>query len=111
MTLIACALTQGADIFVMDEPTNGLDYGNQIRLLERINQLAAEGLAFIYTRQPPKTPNSALRFLDEMLIYLCVNSASVSVASLDFGVFGGCHHSPSRPRDGRFEQGGYNEIR
>ena len=53
LTLIARALTQGADIFVMDEPTNGLDYGNQIRLLERINQLAAEGLTFIYTTHHP----------------------------------------------------------
>ena len=28
--------------------------------------------------------------LHEMLIYLSVNSAFVSVASLDFGIFGGC---------------------
>jgi len=53
LTLIARALTQGADIFVMDEPTNGLDYGNQIRLLGRINQLAAEGFTFIYTTHHP----------------------------------------------------------
>ena len=45
-----------------------------------------------FIRQPPKTPKSALRSLDKMLIYLYVNSAFVSVASLDFGVFGGCHH-------------------
>ena len=30
----------------------------------------------------------------EMLIYLCVNSAFGSVASLDFGVFGACHINP-----------------
>ena len=53
LTLIARALAQGADIFVMDEPANGLDYGNQIRLLERINQLAAEGFTFIYTTHHP----------------------------------------------------------
>ena len=53
LTLIARALTQGADIFVMDEPTNGLDYGNQIRLLDRINQLASEGFTFIYTTHHP----------------------------------------------------------
>jgi len=53
LTFIARALTQGADIFVMDEPANGLDYGNQIRLLERINQLSAEGFAFIYTTHHP----------------------------------------------------------
>ena len=53
LTLIARALAQGADIFVMDEPTNGLDYGNQIRLLDRINQLADEGFTFIYTTHHP----------------------------------------------------------
>jgi len=53
LTLIARAMAQGADIFVMDEPTNGLDYGNQIRLLERINQLAEEGFTFIYTTHHP----------------------------------------------------------
>ena len=53
LTLIARAMAQGADIFVMDEPANGLDYGNQIRLLERINQLAAEGFTFIYTTHHP----------------------------------------------------------
>ena len=51
---------------------------------------ALPGLPASYSRQPPKTPNSALRSLDKMLIYLYVNSAFVSVASLDFGVFGGC---------------------
>ncbi|MDR1728221.1 MAG: ABC transporter ATP-binding protein [Acidobacteriota bacterium] len=53
MTLIARALAQGADIFVMDEPTNGLDYGNQLRLLDRIGRLAAEGYTFIYTTHHP----------------------------------------------------------
>ena len=46
--------------------------------------------------QPPKTPNSALRSLGKMLIYHNVNSAFASVASLDFGVFGGCLWRASR---------------
>jgi iron complex transport system ATP-binding protein len=46
LTLIARALAQGADVFIMDEPVSGLDYGNQIRLLERIHQLAGEGYSF-----------------------------------------------------------------
>ena len=33
--------------------------------------------------------NTALRSLDEMLIYLYVSSAFASVSSLDFGGFGG----------------------
>ena len=54
-------------------------------------------------RQPPKTPNSALRSLTEMLIYLCVNSAFGSVASLDFGLFGACLYAkrPGWPRNDR----------
>jgi len=50
-----------------------------------------------YDWQPPQTPNSALRSLDKMFIYLWLGAinrrpytAFVSVASLDFGVCGGC---------------------
>jgi iron complex transport system ATP-binding protein len=53
LVLIARALAQGADIFVMDEPVNGLDYGNQIRLLARIADLAAGGYTFIKTTHFP----------------------------------------------------------
>ncbi len=53
LTLIARALTQGAEIFVMDEPVNGLDYGNQIRLLSRIGELAEAGYTFIKTTHYP----------------------------------------------------------
>jgi iron complex transport system ATP-binding protein len=53
LTLIARALSQGASTFIMDEPTNGLDYGNQIRLLDRIGRLASEGFTFIYTTHHP----------------------------------------------------------
>ena len=50
-----------------------------------------------YDRQPPKTPDSALRSLDKMLIYLRVNSAFVSVVSLDSEVFGACRYFPVVP--------------
>ncbi len=53
LTLIARALTQGAKIFVMDEPVNGLDYGHQIRLLSRIAELAASGYTFIKSTHYP----------------------------------------------------------
>lgn len=53
LALIARALVQGADIFIMDEPVNGLDYGNQIRLLGRIADLAADGYTFIKTTHFP----------------------------------------------------------
>ncbi len=53
LVLIARALAQGADIFIMDEPVNGLDYGNQIRLLGRIADLADSGFTFIKTTHFP----------------------------------------------------------
>lgn len=53
LVLIARALAQGADIFIMDEPVNGLDYGNQIRLLSRIADLADSGFTFIKTTHFP----------------------------------------------------------
>ncbi|MBJ6725061.1 ABC transporter ATP-binding protein [Geomesophilobacter sediminis] len=53
LALIARAMAQQARIVVMDEPTNGLDYGNQVRLLERIKALAREGNTFIFSTHHP----------------------------------------------------------
>ncbi|WP_043485831.1 ABC transporter ATP-binding protein [Holophaga foetida] len=53
LALIARAMTQGAQVFIMDEPTNGLDYGNQVRLLERLQTLAQGGLSFIFSTHHP----------------------------------------------------------
>ncbi len=53
LIMIARALVQGADIFIMDEPVNGLDYGNQIRLLERIAEFARNGYTFIKSTHFP----------------------------------------------------------
>lgn len=53
LALIARSLAQGADIFIMDEPVNGLDYGNQLRLLKGIRNLAKEGLTFVMTTHFP----------------------------------------------------------
>ena len=65
LTLIARALAQDAEGFVMDEPAGGLDYGNQIRLLEKLNQLAQEGYTFIKTTH---FPNHALWVSDRVLM-------------------------------------------
>ena len=54
LTIIARALTQGARVFVMDEPATGLDYGNQLRLLEEINKLSHEGYTFIKSTHSPE---------------------------------------------------------
>lgn len=53
LVLIARALTQEAEFFIMDEPVTGLDYGNQIRLLEIIQSLSQQGLTFLKTTHYP----------------------------------------------------------
>ncbi len=54
LTLIARALAQGAKTLIMDEPASGLDYGNQLRLLEQILTLSGEGYTFIKSTHSPE---------------------------------------------------------
>lgn len=53
LVLIARALVQGARLLVMDEPVSGLDYGHQMRLLERLRNLADEGYGILKTTHYP----------------------------------------------------------
>ncbi len=53
LVLIARALAQEAKILFMDEPVNGLDYGNQIKLLRLVKSLAKEGYTFLKTTHYP----------------------------------------------------------
>jgi iron complex transport system ATP-binding protein len=53
LALIARALAQQPDILVMDEPTASLDFGNQVRVLEQVQRLAAAGLAVILSTHHP----------------------------------------------------------
>jgi iron complex transport system ATP-binding protein len=53
MVLLARAIAQEVTTFIMDEPVNGLDYGNQMRLLGMITELAAEGYTFLKTTHYP----------------------------------------------------------
>jgi iron complex transport system ATP-binding protein len=54
LTLIARAIAQGARTVVMDEPTNGLDYGHQLRLLVRLGTLAQQGFTFVFSTHHPE---------------------------------------------------------
>ncbi len=54
LVLIARSLAQGAKILVMDEPVSGLDYGNQLRLLETIMKLSKEGYTFLKSTHFPE---------------------------------------------------------
>lgn len=54
LALIARALAQQAGVVVMDEPTASLDLGNRLRVLDRIRDLAAEGLAVLVSTHEPE---------------------------------------------------------
>ena len=53
MVLICRALAQQPRVLVMDEPTANLDFGNRVRVLERVRSLAARGLSVIMTTHDP----------------------------------------------------------
>jgi iron complex transport system ATP-binding protein len=65
LVLIARALAQQPRILIMDEPTSNLDFGNQIRVLKQINDLAKQGLTVVMTSH---FPNHA---------YLCASSVAL----------------------------------
>ena len=64
LVLIARALCQRSDILLMDEPTSSLDYGNQLRVLRRVAELAARGYTVILSTHDPQ---HALRFSRRVL--------------------------------------------
>lgn len=53
LVLIARALAQQPKLLVMDEPCSSLDLGNQVRVIEQVLDLAAEGLGVIMTTHDP----------------------------------------------------------
>ncbi|GAU78891.1 ABC transporter ATP-binding protein [Fusibacter sp. 3D3] len=64
MVLIARALAQQAKILLMDEPTSNLDFGNQLRVMEKIKMLAEKGYTII---QSSHNPQHAMMFSDEIM--------------------------------------------
>jgi iron complex transport system ATP-binding protein len=64
LVLIARALAQQAAIFIMDEPTSNLDYGNQIKILSLLKKLAGEGYTIL---QSTHNPDQAMTFSDSVM--------------------------------------------
>ncbi len=56
MVLIARAMAQQPEFIIMDEPTAHLDYGNQIRTIERIGKLSNDKMGVIFTTHNPEHP-------------------------------------------------------
>lgn len=65
LVLIARALAQDASTIIMDEPTSALDYGNTVRVLSCVRQLAEDGLTVI---QSTHQPDQAFLYADETLV-------------------------------------------
>jgi len=53
LVLLARVLAQQPSILLLDEPTSHLDFGNQIRILNRIDKLAKNGLSIIMASHFP----------------------------------------------------------
>jgi iron complex transport system ATP-binding protein len=53
LVLIARALAQQAAFLIMDEPTSHLDYGNQYRVLEKVNELRQYGIGVLMVTHDP----------------------------------------------------------
>jgi iron complex transport system ATP-binding protein len=53
LALVARALAQEPGLLVLDEPTATLDLGNQVRVLERIKNLSAKGMAILFSSHDP----------------------------------------------------------
>ncbi|MDD2853010.1 MAG: ABC transporter ATP-binding protein [Desulfuromonadaceae bacterium] len=86
LALIARAMAQGARIVVMDEPTNGLDYGNQVRLLERLKKLSREGFTFVFSTHHPdhamSVADRVVMMLDGRILYDGPAEETVTSSSL-----------------------------
>lgn len=54
LVLAARALAQQARLLLMDEPTSSLDFGNQVRVLERVSALTLRGYTVLLSCHNPQ---------------------------------------------------------
>lgn len=65
LVIIARSIVQKSRILLMDEPCANLDYGNQLMVLDLIQQLSNEGYLII---QSTHDPNHALQYAEQVMI-------------------------------------------
>lgn len=66
LVLIARALAQQAPYVVLDEPTASLDFGNQMKVLEQVRQLADASLGLIISTH---NPDHAFAVADQVILF------------------------------------------
>lgn len=54
LVLIARAIAQGSEYLIMDEPTSNLDFGNRVRVLDKVRDLADSGKGIMMTTHDPE---------------------------------------------------------
>ncbi len=67
LVLIARALAQETKVIIMDEPCSNLDYGNQIKVMKAVKDLAKKGYLII---QSTHNPEHVFLFADEALVIM-----------------------------------------
>ncbi|WP_213996238.1 ABC transporter ATP-binding protein [Tepidanaerobacter syntrophicus] len=65
LVLIARAIAQQTKFLIMDEPTNNLDFGNQVLILNQIKRLSEKGMAVIMATH---VPEHAFLYADKVLM-------------------------------------------
>lgn len=64
LVLLARSLFQRAQLFIMDEPTANLDYGNSCLVMQRIEKMVQKGYTVLFSTHDP---NQALRYANCVL--------------------------------------------
>ena len=76
LVLIARALAQQTRLLIMDEPTSSLDYGNQLRVMQRVKTLARQGYTVFWRCMAGSSAPTASRRRSSPLPYWksCITS-------------------------------------
>lgn len=85
LVFICRALIQEADLFIFDEPTSSLDFGNQYKLFDIMKEIVKNGKTIIFTTHNPNQVlelNSYVIVIDEGTIKACGDSNKVITEEL-----------------------------
>ena len=85
LVMIARALSQQAELLMMDEPTASLDYGNREKILTLLKNLTCSGYTVVLSTHDPQhalSYSSSVLALHEGTVEACGNTADVLTADL-----------------------------